>query len=39
MDDELQHINAEEIDNASTLTNNLYDQLLDIKINSETDEM
>ena len=38
MDDELQHINAEEIDKASTLTNEMYDKLLDIKVNNEVDE-
>jgi len=37
MDEELQHIKAEEIDNASTLTNELYDQLLDIKVDGETE--
>ena len=35
MDEELQQIKAEEIDNASTLTNKLYDKLLDIEISSE----
>jgi len=35
MDDGLQHIKAEEIDEASTLTNVLYDELLDIKIDGE----
>lgn len=39
MDEELQQIKAEEIDNASTRTNNIYDQLLDIKFNGETGEM
>ena len=37
MDEELQHINAEEIDQASTLTNELYDKLLEIKVNSGVD--
>ena len=38
MDEELQHINAEEIDKASTLTNELYDKLLDIKVNGNDDD-
>ena len=37
MDEELQHINAEEIDKASTLTNEMYDKLLEIKLKDETD--
>ena len=38
MDEELQHICAEEIDQASTLTNELYDKLLEIKIDADIDE-
>ena len=37
MDEELQHISAEEIDKASTLTNEMYDKLLEIKFKDETD--
>ena len=37
MDEELQHINAEEIDKASTLTNEMYDKLFEIKFKDETD--
>jgi len=36
MDEQLQQIAAEKIDEASTLTNRLYDRLLDIKIDSDT---
>lgn len=35
MDDELQQIDADKIDEASTLTNELYDKLLDIEIDDE----
>lgn len=37
MDEELQHINAEEIDRASDLTNSLHGQLLEIELKDETD--
>ena len=36
MDDELQHINAEEIDRASDLTNSLHEQLLEIELFGES---
>jgi hypothetical protein len=35
MDEELQHICAEEIDKASTLTNEMYDRLLEINNDNE----
>ena len=38
MDDELQQIDADKIDEASTLTNELYDKLLDIKVDAEIDD-
>jgi len=36
MDEELQHINAEEIDRASDLTNSLHEQLLEIELFGES---
>jgi len=39
MDDELQHINAEEIDRASDLTNSLHEQLLEVELAGESDGM
>lgn len=36
MDEELQHINAEEIDRASDLTNSLHEQLLEIELSGES---
>jgi len=38
MDEELQQIDADKIDEASTLTNELYDKLLDIKVDGEIDD-
>ena len=39
MDEELQHINAEEIDRASDLTNSLHEQLLEVELAGESDGM